>query len=136
MSRFVVLGAEGMLGRALADELAARGEPHVGVDLPDVDIADPAHVARLIAAESPEVLVNAAAWTDVDGAESAPESAERANAIAPGVLSEAAAKAGTLLVHVSTDYVFGGAGTEPYAEDAPVDPVSYTHLTLPTTPYV
>jgi len=122
MSRFVILGCRGMLGRALAAELAARGEPHVGVDLPEVDIADPASVARLMASESPEVLLNAAAWTDVDGAESNPDAAARANVTGPRVLAEAAAKAGALLVQLSTDYVFGGAGTEPYPEDAPPAP--------------
>jgi len=122
MSRFVLLGCRGMLARALSAELAARAEPHVGVDLPGVDIADPASVARLIADESPEVLLNAAAWTDVDGAESDPDAAARANVTGPRVLAEAAAKAGALLLHVSTDYVFGGTGIEPYAEDTPVAP--------------
>jgi len=120
MSRFVVLGCRGMLARALAAELAARDEPHVGVDLPEVDIADPASVSRLVADESPDILLNAAAWTDVDGAESDPEGAARANVEGPRVLAEAARSSGALLVHVSTDYVFGGTGTEPYDEDTPV----------------
>jgi dTDP-4-dehydrorhamnose reductase len=122
MSRFVVLGARGMLGRALVNELDMRGLAHADVDLPEVDIANPAHVAKLIADESPEVLLNAAAWTDVDGAESNPEAAERGNVVAPGVVSREAAKAGALLVHLSTDYVFGGAGADPYPEDAPLAP--------------
>jgi len=117
MSRFVVFGARGMLGRALVDVLSRRGEPHVGVDLPEIDIADPASVVRLIADESPEVLLNAAAWTDVDGAESDPEGAARANVDGPRVLAEAAAKTGALLVHMSTDYVFGVAGGEPFPDD-------------------
>lgn len=122
MSRFAVLGCRGMLGRALSRELDRRSMEYVGVDLPEVDIADPAAVTKLIADESPEVLLNAAAWTNVDGAESDPASAARANVEGPQVVAEAAAKAGALLVHMSTDYVFGGVGAEPCAEDAPVAP--------------
>ncbi len=122
MSRFAVLGARGMLGRALAQELARRGEPAVALDLPDFDIADPAHVAGLIDAESPEVLLNAAAWADVDGAEAEPDRAERANVEGPRVLGRAAAASGACLVHLSTDYVFGGQGREPFVEDSPTAP--------------
>lgn len=122
MIRFAVLGAEGMLGRAFVDELTRRGEPHVGVDLPEVDIADSAATAAWIADKEPEVFLNAAAYTDVDGAESHPHLAERANATGPLVIAEEVAKSDALLVHVSTDYVFGGAGTEPFVEDAPTAP--------------
>ncbi|MHC5058860.1 MAG: dTDP-4-dehydrorhamnose reductase [Planctomycetota bacterium] len=122
MSRFAVLGSRGMLGRALCEELDRRGEEYVGVDLPEIDIADSAAVAASIADKQPEVLLNAAAYTDVDGAESEPDAAARANVDGPRAIAECARDHDTLLVHVSTDYVFGGVGTEPYTEDAPTAP--------------
>ncbi|MHC4249367.1 MAG: dTDP-4-dehydrorhamnose reductase [Planctomycetota bacterium] len=122
MSRFAVLGSRGMLGRALCNDLDRRGEGYAGVDLPEVDIADSAAVAAWIADKQPEAFLNAAAYTDVDGAESNRELAERANIDGPRVIADYARDHDALLVHVSTDYVFGGVGTEPYTEDAPTAP--------------
>ena len=113
-----VSGSRGQLGRALLDELAARGLPHAGGDHDVLDIADPAAVERqLEALPRPLVWANAAAFTHVDRCEREPETARRVNAAAPQVLAEACARHGARLVHVSTDYVFAGDGSEAYREE-------------------
>jgi|SRR5690348_10980350 len=121
--RVAVLGAGGMLGH----DLVATAPPDVEV-LPfrhaDLDITDPAAVKRLFAEHHPDVVINAAAYTAVDKAEEEPEIAERVNGWAPGVLGEAAKRAGSRVIHFSTDYVFDGTANEPYAEDAPTNPIN------------
>jgi dTDP-4-dehydrorhamnose reductase len=122
-SRWLVLGAGGMLGRDLVAELGADST----VDLTaatrsTVDILDAAAVRKAV--EGQDVVVNAAAWTDVDGAESQPEQAMAGNGDAVGTLAQACADAGGLLLHASTDYVFPGNATSPYPEDAPTSPVN------------
>jgi dTDP-4-dehydrorhamnose reductase len=87
------------------------------------DIADAAAVERAIAAALPSLIVNAAAYTAVDAAESDEAAAMRANAVGPGVLAAAAARHGVPLVHVSTDYVFDGEKGSPYVEDDPIGPL-------------
>jgi dTDP-4-dehydrorhamnose reductase len=96
------------------------------VDLPEVDVSDPAALERLFdSLPAPADLVaNAAAFTHVDRCEREPEAAERGNAIAPGLLAEACARRGMRLVHVSTDYVFSGEARRPYREEDPPDPRS------------
>jgi len=120
-TRWIIAGSRGQLGHALLRQLAADpgSEICAAVDLPELDVADPAAVARLFEAQPapPSVLVNAAALTQVDRCEREPEAAYRANALAPGVLAEACAAAGTTLVHVSTDYVFPGDADRPYTEE-------------------
>jgi len=123
-SRWVVTGCRGQLGHALLAQLGAdpRCEVDAAVDLPEVDVANPQAVRRLIDGlpVAPDVLVNAAAFTQVDRCEREPDVAHRANAVAPGVLAEACQRVGTLLVHVSTDYVFAGDASRGYTEaDAP-----------------
>lgn len=84
------------------------------------DLSRPAELAATVRALRPEVIVNAAAYTAVDRAESEPELAHTVNAVAPGVLAEEAARLGAWLVHYSTDYVFDGSGSRPWREtDAP-----------------
>lgn len=126
-TRWIITGSKGQLGRALQRVLSGPGREVVAaVDLPELDVADPAAVDALLAGvgDPPDFLVNAAAYTHVDRCESERETAHRANAVGPQVLAEACARAGVRLAHVSTDYVFRGDGSEPYAEaDAP-DPVS------------
>jgi dTDP-4-dehydrorhamnose reductase len=120
-TRWIIAGCRGQLGHALLRQLEADpgSEICAAVDLPELDVADPAAVARLFEAQPtpPSVLVNAAALTQVDRCEREPEAAYRANALAPGVLAEACAAAGTTLVHVSTDYVFPGDANRPYTEE-------------------
>lgn len=118
--RWMVLGAGGMLGQDLVSVL---GEGVVALDRAECDVLDPASVAAAMDAHRPDVVVNCAAWTDVDGAESAEDAAHALNATAPRIVAEAL-PAGSRLVHVSTDYVFAGDHAEPIAEDAPTAPQS------------
>jgi dTDP-4-dehydrorhamnose reductase len=111
-----------MLGQDLVELLRSRGSKVVGADRADLDVTDAA-VARE-AVRGFDVVVNCAAWTAVDDAESREADAFAVNAIGAANLARAAAAAGARLVHVSTDYVFDGAATDPYAEDAPVSPRS------------
>jgi dTDP-4-dehydrorhamnose reductase len=126
--RFMITGNRGQLGCALTRALAARPECEIAaaVDLPEVDIADSESVGSLMASvgEPPDVVVNAAAFTQVDRCESEPELAYRANAIGPRVLAESCATVGSRLVHVSTDYVFPGDAREPYREEEATGPAS------------
>jgi dTDP-4-dehydrorhamnose reductase len=125
-TRFAITGCRGQLGHALCRQLAAEpgAEVVAAVDLPEVDVSDPQAVARLFAGLTADVVVNAAAYTHVDRCEREPETAHRANALAPGLLAEACRRDGRRFVHVSTDYVFAGDGQRPYREDDPTGPRS------------
>ena len=118
--RWLVTGAGGMLGRDLGTVLAEAGETDVvAATRAELDIADPAAVREAVLGV--DVVVNAAAWTDVDGAETAEEAATAVNGHA---VRNLAAAAGKRLIHLSTDYVFAGTGTTPYPEDAAPAPVN------------
>ena len=122
----LVTGAAGLLGHALGPRLrqAAPGKGAVRLtDVTDLDVTDAAAVAGALGGLRPRTVVNLAAWTNVDGAESHPAEAARLNAEAPGLLARAAAGAGAVLVHVSTDFIFDGAKGEPYVEDDPPRPL-------------
>ena len=119
----LVFGARGQLGQELAIAAAARQIEIVGVDIDDVDIVDPAAVGDVMARLEPAAIVNAAAYTKVDLAESEAEAAWRANAAGPKVLAEAGHRAGVPIVHMSTDYVFDGTKAGAYREDDPVTPI-------------
>lgn len=121
--RWLVVGSHGQLGQDLLRVLAARSADVVDdVDLPELDIRDADAVrARL---RDAEVVVNAAAWTDVDGAESHEDAAYAVNAVGAGNIAHACTETGAVLVHLSTDYVFDGAATSPYPEDAAPAPRS------------
>lgn len=109
-----------MLGQDVAR--AARGAGHqvTETDLPEVDITDPTSCAQAVAGQ--DWVVNTAAYTAVDNAESAEGAAFLVNAVGPAVLARAARTAGARILHVSTDYVFDGDASSPYAEDAPLAP--------------
>lgn len=92
-------------------------QPALATDHAALDLADADAIRRVVREVKPDVIVNAAAYTAVDQAESEPELAMRVNGAAPGVLAEEAKRRGALLVHYSTDYVFDGAKRSPYAED-------------------
>jgi dTDP-4-dehydrorhamnose reductase len=118
--RWLVTGAGGMLGRDLCAVLAAAGETDVVAATRDsLDITDPVAVREAVSGA--DVVVNAAAWTDVDGAEADEAAASAVNGYAVRNLAEAAGKR---LIHVSTDYVFDGAARAPYAEEAPTAPIN------------
>ena len=117
--RILLLGKNGQVGWELERTLAPLG-PVVAIDFPEIDFADADGIRRLVRETRPEVIVNAAAYTAVDRAESEPDQAMAVNGIAPGVLAEEAKALDACLVHFSTDYVFDGRNREPYAEtDAP-----------------
>ena len=123
--RVLVTGSNGQLGTELVDLYNGRdGDEVLGVDLPNVDITDPESVAAAFASFSPDVVINCAAWTAVDAAEENEEAAFVINAVGPRILAEACRDTGAWLVQISTDYVFSGDATEPYAEDAEPDPRS------------
>jgi dTDP-4-dehydrorhamnose reductase len=122
MTRWLVTGAAGMLGRDLTELLAARGEECTALARADLDITDAAATAGAVAAVKPDVVVNCAAWTAVDAAEEHEAQALAINAGGAASLAAACAATGALLVHPSTDYVFDGEASAPYAEDAATAP--------------
>ena len=123
--RVLVTGSNGQLGTELVDLYSRRNDDEVlGVDLPNVDITNPESVAVAFASFSPDVVINCAAWTAVDAAEENEDTAFVVNADGPRVLAHACRDAGAWLVQISTDYVFSGDATVPYAEDAVPDPRS------------
>jgi dTDP-4-dehydrorhamnose reductase len=118
MTRWLVTGAAGMLGRDLTALLAARGAEFTALTRADLDITDGAAAAAAVSAVKPDVVVNCAAWTAVDAAEENEAEALAVNGHGPANLAAACAGLGAALVHPSTDYVFPGDASVPYAEDA------------------
>lgn len=121
--RILLTGKKGQLGFELQRSLALLGDV-VAVDREDCDLSDPAAIRALVALVQPQVIVNPAAHTAVDKAESEPELAHAINTIAPQIFAEEAAKLGALLVHYSTDYVFNGQKEGWYSESDQPDPQS------------
>lgn len=113
-----------MLGTDLRDELAGRGEPVIALSRSDLDVTDSRLVSAAVAEHAPDVIVNCAAYTKVDLAESHEAAANAINGSAVELLATAANEAGALLVQVSTDFVFDGAKRAPYDIDDPTDPLS------------
>jgi dTDP-4-dehydrorhamnose reductase len=122
--RILITGAGGMLGRDVSRAAATAGLDALPVDHQALDVTDADVVAEVVREASPDVVINCAAWTDVDGAESAPEAANRANRDGAANLAGAAASSGAWIVHMSSDYVFDGTRSEPYVESDPVGPLS------------
>jgi dTDP-4-dehydrorhamnose reductase len=129
--RILITGGGGMLG---LDVLRAAEEAgHEGVSLPraQLDITDSVAVTDAVSEARPDAVINCAAWTNVDGAESEPEQATAVNGAGAGHVAAAASAAGAWVIHVSTDYVFDGQKTGPYVESDPVGPLStYGHSKL------
>jgi dTDP-4-dehydrorhamnose reductase len=119
----LVTGKNGQVGNALLPLMAAQGNV-VAVDLDECDLADAAAVTHLVRTVRPGIIVNPAAYTAVDKAESNKAAAFAVNAAAPGVLAEAAKEIGAALIHYSTDYVFDGRKSGPYVEDDATNPLS------------
>jgi dTDP-4-dehydrorhamnose reductase len=126
--RILLLGCKGQVGWELQRSLAPLGElVACDFDTPGdlrADFSDGAALGALVRRVQPRLVVNSAAHTAVDKAESEPDLARAINATAPGVLAREAAALGALLVHYSTDYVFDGSGSAPRSEDAPTGPLS------------
>jgi dTDP-4-dehydrorhamnose reductase len=122
VTRWLVTGAHGQLGSDLL--LALGGADVIGLGRADLDLTEAAAVDAAIAAHRPDVVINAAAYTAVDAAETDEDAAYRVNALGPANLASALARRGGRLIHVSTDYVFAGDASAPYPADAPTAPRS------------
>jgi dTDP-4-dehydrorhamnose reductase len=106
--KIIVTGAAGMVGRAVVAHCRAQGESVAALDHQTLDIADASNLNKVLERERPDVLINCAAWTDVDGCESDAERASAVNARGPELLAIACGKVGAQLITISTDYVFDG----------------------------
>ncbi len=118
----LVTGRNGQVGWELVRALLPLGRVHACAHA-ELDLADAAAVRRKLDEARPDVIVNAAAYTAVDKAESEPEQANAVNAAAPALLAQEAARRGALLIHYSTDYVYDGAKAAPYVETDPTNPL-------------
>lgn len=119
----VLLGAKGMLARAFREEFERRGQAFIGLDREEIDLTDSSAIPRAIA-EGTRLVVNCAAWTNVDGAEKEEAAATAINGTAVGAMAARCKDIGATLVNYGTDYVFNGAATSPYRIDTPREPLS------------
>ena len=122
--KVLVTGAAGMLGRDVMLAAGNAGHDVVGYGRAELDVTDPAALSRKFDLERPDVAINCAAWTDVDGAEEAEEAAFAINGRGAGNVAAAAEEVEARVVHVSTDYVFDGAKGAPYVESDQPAPLS------------
>ena len=122
--KWLITGASGQLGLALQEELTERGLDFTGANSSELDITKPLNVNQIVDVIKPSIIINSAAWTDVDGAESKGSAAYSVNALGPQNLANAASKAGARLVQISTDYVFSGGASSPWSEKAAHNPQS------------
>jgi dTDP-4-dehydrorhamnose reductase len=122
--KLLVTGAAGMLGRDVMLAAGNAGHQVVGFGHAELDIADAGAVSARVEAERPDVVINCAAWTDVDGAEAAEEEATAINGEGAGNVAAAAAAVGASVVYVGSDYVFDGSKGAPYVETDETAPLS------------
>jgi dTDP-4-dehydrorhamnose reductase len=120
---FVITGAEGQVGTALADCLLSFGFGYVALARRDLDITSRQQVSEVLRRVQPAAVINCAAYNQVDRAESEPELAYAINRDGPQHLASVCADIGSILVHYSTDYVFDGRQVEPYSEEASAQPL-------------
>lgn len=120
--RILLIGKVGQVGWELRRTLAPMSQL-VCVDYPDIDLTNNDSIRRWVRESQPQVVINAAAYTAVDKAESELERAMQINGVAPGILAEEAARLGALMVHYSTDYIFDGTKSEPYVETDKPNPL-------------
>ncbi len=122
--RLLITGAGGMLATDVVAAAAARGHEVIGLGRDRLDVSVREAVLDAVARERPELVINCAAYTNVDGAEADPDAAAAVNAAGAGFVAQAAAAAGAWVLHVSTDYVFDGEKGTPYLESDPTGPRS------------
>lgn len=123
MKKILQIGTNGQVGWELLRSCSPLGEL-IGLDYPAVDLSDSAGLRELVKNTKPDIIINAAAYTNVDKAEIEPELARSINAIGPGVLAEEAKKINAVFVHYSTDYVFDGTKGSPYIETDVTNPLN------------
>lgn len=123
MTSILLIGSTGQLGQELQQTLTPY-ENLIAIGRPTIDLTQPDSLRQLMMAVRPQIVINAAAYTAVDRAESEPELAKSINAIAPGILAQEAQKLGSTLIHISTDYVFDGWQSHPYQETDATNPKS------------
>ncbi|MGD8718683.1 MAG: dTDP-4-dehydrorhamnose reductase [Candidatus Zixiibacteriota bacterium] len=123
-AKIFVTGHRGILGRALMGELGRRGFAAVGVDVAEVDITDAGRLRAILERETPDVVVNCAAFTRVDECEERRDLCFDVNAGGAGTVAAEAAEVGARVIHIGTDYVFDGRARGPYGEDAETGPLS------------
>lgn len=123
MQRILLIGKNGQLGWELQRTLATLGEVYA-YDFPEIDLSKPENLRELIRGIAPHLIVNAAAYTNVDKAETEPDLARAVNAAAPGVMAEEARRINAALIHYSTDYVFDGTKGSAYIETDIPDPLN------------
>lgn len=124
MLNVLVTGAGGQLGSEMRRLGSAASNDYLFTDATELDITDAGAIRRTMAERRIDVVVNCAAYTDVERAEREPATADRLNREAAGVLAAAVREADAMLIHISTDYVFDGASPEPYTEESPAAPQS------------
>ena len=124
MTEVLVFGVEGQLGNALGKAVWPADWNVTALDMPDIDFTKPDGLREVIRSTKPALIINAAAYTAVDKAESETVLNWQINAIAPAAIAEEAATIGAALVHVSTDYVYSGKKGDPWVETAPVGPLN------------
>ena len=122
--RILVTGANGLLGTQVADDATSRGHEVVALGHAELDVTDEALVARTIAGRAPEAVVHCAAYTAVDRAESEPDGAYAVNRDGARHVAAASAACGAVVLYLSSDYVFDGAGRRPYLPDDATGPLS------------
>jgi dTDP-4-dehydrorhamnose reductase len=122
--KWVILGGEGQLGRAMAEELDRTNTEFISLSHTQLDITHEGDIESCFSSELPDVVLNSAAWTNVDLAELHEEEAVLINAHGPKLIAEACSKFGAKFVNISTDYVFSGVSNSPWSETSEVAPVS------------
>jgi dTDP-4-dehydrorhamnose reductase len=120
--RIAVTGTAGQVVTSLIERGTAQGHEVIAIGRPDLDLADPASVARALEAAKPDVIVSAAAYTAVDKAESESDLAHAVNGAGAGAVAQVAKTLGVPVIHISTDYVFDGTLDRPYVESDPTGP--------------
>lgn len=121
--KWAITGGSGQLSRSLVDLLDKEGVPYIAWSHKDLDVADDSSIS-VIKEISPDLLINCAAWTNVDAAEEFPEKATRVNQVGPRNMARAAKELNIPLIHISTDYVFSGQSRQPWSTDSKTEPMS------------
>ena len=122
--KWLILGGSGQLGRAMQAELCKSKIECISLDRGQLDITNRNEIRRIFGIEKPDIVLNAAAWTNVDEAEVAEERASLVNAFGAGLVAQECSLVSSKLIHISTDFVFSGASEVPWNEESKLEPIS------------